>query len=720
MIFNFLNNTFQLLSHYFHYKVMLKGRRQCLHVVIDTALPEQQARVEISFDNIPADDISHVCIEARSDIPFTKPYPLMNLLQRCRILKELEYTSTLFSDNDFSNITILSQYAQSRNIRYKCLLEIGKNISIVDAPLSHNLGENVVSIYERLTNINIETIIKCRINPDNIYWADDFMALISRIPSAKWICTADFTESREAVVANYQREQTFHAALFFLNLSRRNDIAIEEKLLYKQLSFNFFPSLKKHNASYVRKYRNIKGILCRVPENDLFLLPPSGNNENIYYSPLGEILLNTGKAVKAKIQKKIPVNLYRNTTPASSSASSPHPAQWRHVLITGWYGTETTGDKAILGEVLHFIKTNAPDCKVTLTTILDIVSLQTNTELYHLENATIVPIETAHKPSIIESVDAVIMGGGPLMESSKMLNVWKIFKEAKRQSKARIIFGCGIGPIHSDWVRDATTSILQMTTAGFLRDKESFEYASRLYPQHHLKFACDPAFGFVKRHAISIPHSLDKHFIAALLRANTGEFYTNVGKQELGELNQQAANNLANIIEPVCNKNSILLKSLHMNAPWIGGDDRLFNRSIENAFSDKQWVYTERGYLSLDALISQLKPATIALAMRYHGHIFSAALGIPFLSIDYTGSKGKVQSLVQRLEYGQWSQKWEDMDTSQAVRKLEELLDEREKWSLHLINQTNQLVSDLYSTYEDVFETPMTPVFSSSSNSFSL
>lgn len=149
-----------------------------------------------------------------------------------------------------------------------------------------------------------------------------------------------------------------------------------------------------------------------------------------------------------------------------------------------------------------------------------------------------------------------------------------------------------------------------------------------------------------------------------------------------------------------------------MNAPWIGGDDRLFNRRIENAFLDKQWVYTERGYLSLDALISQLKPATIALAMRYHGHIFSAALGVPFLSIDYTGDKGKVNSLVQRLEYSQWSQKWEDINTSQATQKLELLLTEREEWSKHLISQTDQLVSDLYSTYEEVFDTKMTAVFS--------
>ena len=40
---------------------------------------------------------------------------------------------------------------------------------------------------------------------------------------------------------------------------------------------------------------------------------------------------------------------------------------WRRVLITGWYGTETQGDKAILGEVLHFIKSASPDCKIVLT-----------------------------------------------------------------------------------------------------------------------------------------------------------------------------------------------------------------------------------------------------------------------------------------------------------------------------------------------------------------
>ena len=711
MHYQLIQGTFQQLSHYIHHKVVKHTEGYCLHIII-TSNSSLQVGNKISIKELRALTVTHYFIETHTNVSLKIIQPLIEILTFFPNIKEIQYNTALFTDNDFINANFLHNYATQKSISFKCLLEVGNNISSTPKQSIPFLRENISSSYKRLINTNIETIIKYRLSPDNIYWADDFIAIISRIPSAKWIVTADFTESRGAVVTHYNIDQAFHAALFFMNLSRRNDVIIKAKLLYRQLSFTFFPSSKDHKTSYIRKYRNKQSVLCFVPEISLFELSPSPIKEEIYYVPPGEIVKNTFNAVQAKLQKKAPAFFRTNSTIASNNAYLSHPSEWRHILITGWYGTETTGDKAILGEVLHFVKTNAPDCRITLTTILDIVSLKTNTELPHLENAAIVPIETAHLPSVIASVDAVIIGGGPLMESSKMLNIWKIFKEANRQSKARIIFGCGIGPIHSSWVRDAATAILQMSTAGFLRDKESFDYAFRLFPQHKLKFACDPAFGFVKRHA-GIIYNHAENFIAGLLRANTGEFYTKGGKKELEELNLKAANNLANIIEPVCGEDSIRLKLLHMNAPWIGGDDRMFNRMIEDTFTDKQLVYNERGYLSLDALMSNLKPAAAAMAMRYHGHIFSAALGVPFISIDYTGNKGKVQSLVQRLEYDQWSQKWEDINTSNATQKLADLLDQRQKWSQHLIEKTDELVTQLYDTYMEVFDTRITPVIPS-------
>ena len=141
----------------------------------------------------------------------------------------------------------------------------------------------------------------------------------------------------------------------------------------------------------------------------------------------------------------------------SANASEPtlsDPTKWRHVLITGWYGTETNGDKAILAEILYFLRSCSPECKITITTLCQRISIQTNIELNCTEYVDLVDLNRAHLRSVIGGVDAVIIGGGPLMESSAMENLALIFNEANRQNKARIIFGCGIGPIHTEKITD--------------------------------------------------------------------------------------------------------------------------------------------------------------------------------------------------------------------------------------------------------------------------
>ena len=85
------------------------------------------------------------------------------------------------------------------------------------------------------------------------------------------------------------------------------------------------------------------------------------------------------------------------------------------------------------------------------------------------------------------------------METNELIHVLRIFEEANRQNKSRIIFGCGIGPFHTQRIMDVATRVLQLTTAGFVRDKESLDYAQKLCPSNVLKFACDPAVGFVSR-----------------------------------------------------------------------------------------------------------------------------------------------------------------------------------------------------------------------------
>ena len=82
------------------------------------------------------------------------------------------------------------------------------------------------------------------------------------------------------------------------------------------------------------------------------------------------------------------------------------------MLITSWYGTETNGDKAIIGELVYFLRLCNPNIEL-VTTIQSEITEQTNTEIEELKNSKWIIIEDAPNDEIISECDAVIMGGGP-------------------------------------------------------------------------------------------------------------------------------------------------------------------------------------------------------------------------------------------------------------------------------------------------------------------
>jgi polysaccharide pyruvyl transferase WcaK-like protein len=129
----------------------------------------------------------------------------------------------------------------------------------------------------------------------------------------------------------------------------------------------------------------------------------------------------------------------------------------------------------------------------------------------------------------------------------------------------------------------------------------------------------------------------------------------------------------------------------------------LFNKKVEESFTDESHINCIREYLTLEEHLQRLNTADVSLAMRYHGHVFSMALGIPFLSINYTGEEGKIENLVNRIGYHEWSVPWTEINVETTSKQLQKLIEEREMLSSYLLEQTNLLSEKLYRTYRDVF-----------------
>lgn len=384
-----------------------------------------------------------------------------------------------------------------------------------------------------------------------------------------------------------------------------------------------------------------------------------------------------------------------------------HPARWRRVVITGWYGTETQGDKAILGELVHFLRTYNPGCKITLTTIDRKVSEQTLREMPELKGIELINLDKAADSQAVYEADAVILGGGPLEDIGETEHVCRIFLKANDLCRSRVIFGCGVGPFHNERVKAQAKAILRTTTAGYFRDQESHDYAVRLGASPGLGVGCDPALRYLyrwsKNRKPQSDRSLRKPRLVGLVRANTCEYVADLTPDQLNEHNERLTQQLASIFENTATQHGMDVDLLPMHSLSLGGDDRLYNRKIAKAFDDNTKVRVERRYLTLGGLLESLADADAAVTMRYHGHLFCMALGVPMLSIDYTGESGKVAALIKRIGYGHASLRWNGLDPIRASSQLDEVITQSDHLSNKLINQTAEMVAQLETIYERSF-----------------
>lgn len=372
------------------------------------------------------------------------------------------------------------------------------------------------------------------------------------------------------------------------------------------------------------------------------------------------------------------------------------PRQWNKVLITGWYGTETAGDKAILGEIIHQLRSYNSELEIFISSIDLRVSWQTRIEMdidvHH------VPIKTMHSLLNDDTLDAVVFGGGPLMESSQITPIEQFYAAAAKKGVNCVVFGCGVGPIHTDDMTLKIGNIIKYSNVAFYRDQESLDYALRLggNPERS-RLACDPATAFVFRYGNSKAHQKVAGKVSTMLREQTSEYDTGSGVKDLNaQFPKKVASTLSLLAEQ---KDNPVIDLIPMHAYWRGNDDRLLNRKISNALDPRLTQYPVYKYRGIYELLDDLAQSNLALAMRFHGHIFSIALHIPFISLDYTGKKGKVSNLMGRTNLDAYSIKFKESSVEQMKSVLNQLMAE-EGLPDRLKEKSEELMGYLNSAYK--------------------
>lgn len=334
-------------------------------------------------------------------------------------------------------------------------------------------------------------------------------------------------------------------------------------------------------------------------------------------------------------------------------ASSPNEALQRpRVMICGWYGTETTGDKAILGALLHTLgQALGRYCPI-------IVSLQPHisqlTRIQMPELADVVIKDPDWALTHMTETDLLVFGGGPLMAIAPIVTMEALFTAARKQKVPSVIAGCGVGPLDNAEFKDAVSRILKMAHARIFRDGKSKALAETMGTDtREDSVAEDPAFAWCERCRSDILKPEPEPVLLLGLRDWPFRQYgPHLDERAARAVKEKAEAAIVTALRILCGRMEALrIIPFPMCTHSVGGDDRFYYLRLFRHYPDLQERIDPTLFgrePSPEEALEWFEKASAVLAMRYHSLVFALALGLPAVAIDYTLGKGKVAALANR------------------------------------------------------------------------
>ncbi|HID2490493.1 TPA: polysaccharide pyruvyl transferase family protein [Enterobacter cloacae] len=333
-----------------------------------------------------------------------------------------------------------------------------------------------------------------------------------------------------------------------------------------------------------------------------------------------------------------------------------------NILICGWYGTETLGDKAIIGGIIQSIKDCIGDnIVIHIASLYPYITEMTSRQMAEFKNCKVVTIEQALQLS--GKSDFVMFGGGPLMAIDSIAPMQVIFENAKKGNATTIIAGCGIGPLGEARFNDSIKRILELSDKRVYRDQKSKKNAMYLgIDAQNDIVAEDPAFTWLKSVSTDLKTNAlsdevkekanSKTLLLGLRDFPWKEYAKHLTKDDALAIKENYEKVVVESLEILVKENKdIIIKPLPMCTNHFGSDDRWFYRKLFRncRIPDENINYSLCGReLEPREYCKEFVQADALLAMRFHSFVFGLALEVPSLALDYTLGKGKVQSLAER------------------------------------------------------------------------
>lgn len=389
-------------------------------------------------------------------------------------------------------------------------------------------------------------------------------------------------------------------------------------------------------------------------------------------------------------RRKVKYNNYLEGFRSQPNIKKNDVSNTKKILICGWYGTETLGDKGIIGGVMHTLREKlGQDIHFTIVALYPYISEMTRRQMPEFRNTTIVTPEEGI--SLANDMDYVVFGGGPLMAIDPLAPMQAIFERAKKHNVKTIVAGCGVGPLGDSWHNDSIAKILELSDIRIYRDARSRDYAEQLGIDTTTDaVAEDPAFTWlatIENQLTSNKPDTDSQVLLLGLRDFPyKEYARHLPENEALAIKENYEKVVIEALSELVQKRpSLTIRPLPMCTNHFGSDDRWFYRRL---FRGHESLRRKIDFSLLGKEMApvfyceEIRKADTLLAMRFHSLVFGIGLGVKSIGLDYTLGKGKVKSLAEKFNAPLVSMM--DLTTTELVASIEAALDSRRPEPLSL------------------------------------
>ena len=590
-------------------------------------------------------------------------------------------TNCIQNEIVIERVNEIRKVCKKYNISFSMMVSLDGMGSIHDeARGKKNNFQAVINVLNYYIKQRVNVAFGCTISKINVWGVDELLDFAKKNNYYGRFRIAEFinrlhNSDRHDVIRNFNEEERYHLILFFYKLI----FSYEKSEIYRRTYYSIISILNggkrltgcpyhsngimldyNGDIAYCAPKSQIIGNAVKnsalqlyqsnIDERDKVLKNYCDNCIHDYHAPLTE--KESQLYAKRNFWKEY-INLDNHISFSFHKNIKAHGSEKKQILITGWYGTETVGDKAILGGIEYELREKyGEDIEIVITSLYPIITEHTVKELNI--NAKIIDVYSEDFVSYAKGSDLVMIGGGPLMDLDELALPLIAFKLAKSENHKTIIYGSGLGPLTKPKFIKATGEILKLADEIQLRDEKSVKIAKE-WTNGKKEISCsgDPAKKYLE--LLKFENIERENVLRCYLRDWTYGYAQNLSKKEFLTLKAQFEISLSNFIKQKTSEldvDKIVFESMHNFV--IGNDDRDFARYfIKKYFFDFSVPVVYNKKLStVDSIATSMKQSVHNVVMRFHSVLFADTLQTSYTAIDYTLG-GKIENYLtdnNRLE----------------------------------------------------------------------